>query len=86
MAQDLRNKGDFKVSNERHFLHQGYAAIEFQLSGPTSGAYVRYVECPGRLFSLIVEYPSGSEAEVKPLISDFFNSLRVDPMPKGGKK
>ncbi|WP_435016001.1 hypothetical protein TA3x_003559 [Tundrisphaera sp. TA3] len=84
LPDGIRAKGEAKLSGERYFQHQGHPAVEFQAVGPKQGIYTRVINCSDRLFSLMVEYPAGSEAEVGPLVSGFFESLRIDL--KSGEK
>jgi hypothetical protein len=70
-------QGAKNATDVRNFNFGGYAAIEYGISGDRSRAVMRCVDAAPTMFLLIIEYPAESEANVKPLIEPFFDSLRI---------
>ena len=59
------------------FIYEGFPSVEIRISGPETAAFARAIVHPDRVFSLVVEYPLGSDGEVESLAEPFFNSLRI---------
>ncbi len=79
VVNSFREKGGWKVSNERYFKYQTFPAVEFQTSRPGDGGWSRYIQLPDRIFMLVVENPTGSETKIKSETMRFFDSLKIDP-------
>jgi hypothetical protein len=77
IPESFRTKDGWKLSSERYFKYQNYPAVEFKVIGPQSGGWTRSIHLPDRMYSLTVEYPSGSDEEAATYVAVFFESLRI---------
>ncbi len=56
--------------------YQGIPSVAFEISDPKSGAFIRCINAPQRLFMLILEYPADQRPAADGMQERFLNSLQ----------
>ena len=69
------NKGN-KVTGIDESTYAGFATISFEVIGPNSSAFMRYIRTKNSLLSLTLEYPKGSRDLAERMMQRFFASLQ----------
>jgi hypothetical protein len=81
------SKPGHKVSDIDTSSFAGYPSVSFSVTGPTSGAYTRYVKTPKSLILVILEYPKEQAKAAQEFRSPFLSSLKISKSePDGAAK
>lgn len=82
VVEKLRKDPDYRVSDERILVYQGFPAHEYRVSVDQTGVFTRCIDAPSGLFLLEIEYPADGERLARQLEARFVNSLKFDEKPK----
>lgn len=86
LVNGFKENTSLKVTNVNKSTYIGHPTLSFEIVGPNSGTFLRYIKGPVSHFTIVLKYPNGFRDRAAKVKTRFFDSFKLKSSKKQTKE